>query len=92
MYYIFTIFDEIMKTSIEKPMTVRLPADLASQLEKLMKATGRNKSTITVAALRDYVEAEAWQIQDIEQGIAEADRGEFASANEVTSFFAKYGG
>lgn len=81
-----------MKPSTEKPMTVRLPADLAAQLEKLIEATGRNKSAITVAALREYVEAESWQIQDIEQGIAEADRGEFASAGEVDSFFAKYGG
>lgn len=72
-------------------MTVRLPAELAGQLEKLMQATGRNKSAITVAALRDYVEAEAWQIQDIEQGLAEADRGEFASASDVNAFFAKYG-
>jgi RHH-type rel operon transcriptional repressor/antitoxin RelB len=93
MYYIFTSFQmEIMKPSTDKPMTVRLPADLAGQLEKLTQATGRNKSAITVAALRDYVEAESWQIQDIEQGIAEADRGEFASADEVNSFFAKYGG
>lgn len=81
-----------MKTNTEKPMTVRLPADLAGQIEKLMEATGRNKSTITVAALRNYVEAEAWQINDIEEGIAEANRGEFASTDEVNSFFAKYGG
>jgi RHH-type rel operon transcriptional repressor/antitoxin RelB len=92
MYYIFISFMKIMKANTEKPMTVRLPADLAGQLEKLTKATGRNKSNITVAALRDYVEAEAWQIQDIEHGIAEADRGEFAGADEVNSFFAKYGG
>lgn len=72
-------------------MTARLPADLAGQLETLVQATGRNKSAITVAALRDYVAAEAWQIQDIEQGIVEADRGEFASADEINSFFAKYG-
>lgn len=78
--------------STDKLMTVRLPADLAAQLEKLIQATGRTKSAITVAALRDYVEAEAWQIQDIEQGIAEADRGEFASAREISSFFAKHGG
>jgi len=78
-----------MKQVTDKPMTVRLPADLAGQLEKLAKATGHDKSTITVAALRAYVEAEAWQIQDIEQGVAEADRGEFASTEEVNSFFAK---
>jgi predicted transcriptional regulator len=81
-----------MKPNTDKPMTVRLPADLAGQLEKLIQATGRNKSAITVAALRDYVEAEAWQIQDTEQCIDEANRGEFASADEVNSFFAKYGG
>ena len=81
-----------MKPSLDKPMTVRLPLDLAGQLDKLILATGRNKSAITVAALRGYVEAESWQIADIEEGIAEADRGEFASESEVNSFFAKYGG
>ena len=73
-------------------MTVRLLLDLAGQLEKLILATGRNKTAITVTALRAYVQAESWQISDIEKGIAEADRGEFASENEVNSFFAKYGG
>jgi RHH-type transcriptional regulator, rel operon repressor / antitoxin RelB len=81
-----------MKPSPDKSMTVRVPADLASQLDKLVEVTGRNKTAITVAALRDYVDAESWQIQDIKDGIAEADRGEFASASEVNSFFAKYGG
>ena len=92
MYYIPLHFNDIMKSSTEKLMTVRLPADLADQLEKLIQATGRNKSAITVAALREYVEAQSWQIQDIKEGIAEADRGEFASDAEVSSFFAKYGG
>ncbi len=72
-------------------MTVRIPADLVGQLDKLTKATGRNKSALTVAALRDYVEAEAWQIQEIEEGLAQAERGEFASPEEVASVFAKYG-
>jgi len=81
-----------MKSSTEKPMTVRLPADLADQLEKLIQATGSNKSAITVAALRQYVEAESGQVQDIKDGIAEADRGEFASDSEISSFFSKYGG
>jgi RHH-type rel operon transcriptional repressor/antitoxin RelB len=81
-----------MNSRTEKPMTIRLPADLADQLEKLIQATGRNKSAITVAALRQYVEAESWQIQDIQEGVAEADRGEFAGDGEVSAFFKKYGG
>lgn len=81
-----------MKPGADKSITVRLPADLAIQLEKLTLATGSDESSITVAALRAYVETETVQIQDIEESIAEADRGEFASDEEVNSFFAKYGG
>ena len=39
--------------------------------------------------LRAYIEAETLQIQDVQDGIAEADRGEFASDEDVNSFFAK---
>jgi RHH-type transcriptional regulator, rel operon repressor / antitoxin RelB len=81
----------IMDTATtEKPLNVRLPADLAGQLEALTKATGRTKSFLTVEALRGYIEAESWQIQDIQEGLAEADRGEFATPEEVASFFEKY--
>lgn len=80
-----------MKPTNEKLMTVRLPIDLAEQLKKLAEVTGRNQSAITVAALREYVSAEARQIEDIQQGIAEADRGEFADHDDVNSFFTKRG-
>lgn len=80
-----------MPAITEKPLNVRLPIDLATQLEALTKATGRTKSFLTVEALRGYVEAEAWQIQDIKEGLEEADRGEFATPEEVANVFAKYG-
>lgn len=82
---------ETMKTTAE-PLNVRLPADLATQLDKLIKATKRTKSNLVVEAVRNYVEAETWQIQDTLEGLAEADRGEFASEEEVNAFFAKHGG
>jgi predicted transcriptional regulator len=68
--------------SAEKLLNVRLPAELHGKLERLTKATGRTKSFLTVEALKGYVEAEAWQVQD---------QGEFASPEEVTAFFAKHG-
>lgn len=75
----------------EKILNVRLPADLHSQLEQLVRATGRTKSFLTVEALKSYVSQEQWQIADIQAGLQEADRGEFATANEVSAVFAKYG-
>ncbi|SJM91708.1 CopG family ribbon-helix-helix protein [Crenothrix polyspora] len=74
----------------EKSLNVRLPLELAGQLEALTKATGRTKSFLTVEALRGYIEVEMWQIQDVKSGLAEADRGEFASVEEVDAFFAQY--
>ena len=76
----------------EKMLKVRLPQELAAQLEALTKRTGRTgrtKSALTVDALRGYVEAENWQIADIQSGVAEANRGEFASVEAVKAFFAK---
>lgn len=81
-----------MASGTDKAMTVNLPADLAGQLDQFIKATGRTVNAVTVEALRSYVEAESRQIRDIEQGIEEADRGEFATEGEVHAFFAKYTG
>lgn len=78
-------------TSAEKILNVRLPADLHSQLEQLVQATGRTKSFLTVEALKRYVGQEQWQIADIQAGLQEADRGEFATPDEVGAVFAKYG-
>lgn len=74
----------------EKSLNVRLPLELACQLDALTKATGRTKSFLTVEALRGYIEVEMWQIQDIKSGLAEADCSEFASAEEVNTFFTQY--
>ena len=91
MYYDATLSTITMSTVAEKPLNVRLPIELASQLEALTKATGRTKSFLAVEALRGYIEAQSWQVRDIQAGIDEANRGEFASEQEVSQFFAKYG-
>jgi RHH-type transcriptional regulator, rel operon repressor / antitoxin RelB len=74
----------------DKPLNVRLPLDLAGQLDALTKATGKTKSFLTIEALREYLEVQAWQVQDIQDALVEADQGKFASEKEVTQFFAKY--
>jgi len=72
-------------------LSVRLPSDLNSQLERLVRATGRTKSFITVEAIKNYLGQESWQISDIQAGLNEADLGEFATEAEVAAVFAKYG-
>jgi RHH-type rel operon transcriptional repressor/antitoxin RelB len=74
-----------------KTLNVRVPEDLYSQIEALATATARTKSFVMVEALKGYVESESWQIQDIHEGIREADAGQFASPEEVNAVFAKHG-
>lgn len=79
------------KDAPSRTINVRLPVSVYQQLEDLAKATARTKSFITLEALTSYLEAQSWQVQDIEAGIAEAERDEFASDEEVNTLFGKYG-
>ena len=74
-----------------KTINVRVPEALYNQIEALAKATARTKSYLTVDALTNYVQREAWQLQDIQNGIREADAGKFATDKQVKAVFAKYG-
>jgi len=74
-----------------RTINVRLPEALYKQIEELANATARTKSFLAIDALTNYVQSESWQIRDIQEGIQEADAGEFASDQQVKAVFAKYG-
>ena len=77
--------------TLEKTLNLRISPELHHTLNLLTKATGRSKSYLTIAALESYLREQSWQIEDIQAGVQEADRGEFASPEEVSSIFSKYG-
>ena len=72
-------------------MTVRLESGLKQRLERLSEATQRSKSFLAAEAIRDYVDLNEWQVQEIEKAVGEADRGEFASDEAVGDVFGKWG-
>ena len=74
-----------------RTINVRVPITVFDQLEELAKATARTKSFVTVEALSSYLDAQSWQIREVMAGLEEADRGEFATEEEVNAVFAKYG-
>ena len=81
----------IINKSPTRTINVRVPESVFQQLEEIAKATDRTKSFVTLAALISYLQEQSWQIRDIKEGIAEADNGAFATDEEVTTLFAKYG-
>ncbi len=71
-------------------LTLRLDAKLKKQLERLSKSMNRTRSFVAAEAIREYVELNEWQIEEIKKGIAEADRGEFASDEDVAKVVKKW--
>jgi predicted transcriptional regulator len=67
----------------EKIVTLRLDGRLTGKLDKLARATRRSRSFLAAEAIRDYVDLNSWQIEEIHKGLAEAERGEFATESEV---------
>ena len=70
--------------------TIRLDDEMLAKLDALAADTDRSRNWIAAKAIQDYVELNAWQIEQIKAGIAEADRGEFATDEEVEAVFRKY--
>jgi len=71
-------------------ITVRIPLNIKEQLNHLAEATHRSKSWLAAEALNRYLELNTWQVAEIQQGIQEADRKEFAAKEDVEAAFAKW--
>ena len=64
-------------------MTIRLDDELKEQLERLAAATRRSKSFIATEAIREFIELNEWQVNEIQQALEEADASDFASESEI---------
>jgi RHH-type transcriptional regulator, rel operon repressor / antitoxin RelB len=71
-------------------LTLRLDARLKTRLDRLSKATQRSRSFVAAEAIREYVTLNEWQIGEIKKALGEADRGEFATPQEVRRTIRKW--
>ena len=72
-------------------MTIRLEPELKSRLDKLSATTHRSKSFLAAEAVREFIEVNEWQIESIQKAVKEADAGDFASDQEASVVFNKWG-
>lgn len=70
--------------------TIRVPDEVADRLNQIARKLDRSRSYMAAQAIEDFVTREEWQLAEIEAGIAEADRGEFASDDDVARVIGKY--
>lgn len=71
-------------------ITIRISDDTADRLDQLARKLDRSQASMAEQAIEDFVAREEWQIAEIEAGLAEADAGDFATAEELSAVAAKY--
>jgi len=64
-------------------MEVRLKPDLEEKLSRLASEQGRDRESLVVEAVERMVDYDAWFVQEVEKGLAAADRGEFLEHEEI---------
>lgn len=74
-----------------KATTVRMDDDLLQRVDGIAKSLSRPRSWIIKQALERFVEYEEWYKREVEEGLAEVERGAVASSGEVKTAFNKWG-
>jgi predicted transcriptional regulator len=71
-------------------MTIRLEDEVKDRLDQLAEATQRSKSFLAAEAIREFVENNEWQIEEIRAGLKEAAAGDFATEKDVSALAKKW--
>ena len=72
-------------------LSVRVDATLKKRLEALAKNARRSKSFLAAEAIAAYVQAEEWQLGEIQQGLRELDAGQAVSHERVSTWLRSWG-
>jgi RHH-type transcriptional regulator, rel operon repressor / antitoxin RelB len=78
------------KGMAEEMVSVRIASDKKAALEAIAAESGRDLGVVIEDALSAYLELHAWQVAHLEEGLRQADAGEFASEAEVAEAFARW--
>jgi RHH-type rel operon transcriptional repressor/antitoxin RelB len=76
---------------MSETLSIRLEPEVKQRLEKLAQRSKRSKSFLAAEAIAAYVDAEDWQLQEIEKGLREADQGHVVSHEKVSKWLRSWG-
>jgi RHH-type transcriptional regulator, rel operon repressor / antitoxin RelB len=72
-------------------VTIRLDKETVAFLDELAVHDERDRSYVIRRAIRNFVEMQQWQLEEIRKAIKEADAGDFLSDAETKAFMDELG-
>jgi len=70
-------------------ISVRVPINIANRLENLAKIVDRSKSYLAAEAIEEYLALHEWQVQAIQAGLKEINKGSVVDFTEVKEYWRK---
>ena len=67
----------------KQTISFRIDADTVQALDEVAKALDRDRTYVLNEAVRNYLEVQQWQIEQIKEGIRQADAGQVIDHAEV---------
>ena len=71
-------------------LTVCIPVALQQQLDTVAQAMEQSRAWVITRALEHFVAGQVWQVEEIHKALAEADAGDFATAEEIAALNTQY--
>ncbi len=76
-------FDRVVASTYTGSMEVHLNPDLEAKLFRMAANQGRVAETLVQEAVERLVDYDEWFLQEVEKGLAAADRGEFIEHADI---------
>jgi predicted transcriptional regulator len=72
-------------------LSVRLKPKLGDRIDALAAAIERPRSYVVEKAIEEYIDREAWQVEAIRKGLADAEAGLLVSHEAIEAWVASWG-
>ena len=73
------------------PLSFRISADKAREIDRLAAATERPRAWVLERAVETYLDTQSWQIERIERGIGDLERGRTVPHDRVAGWLESWG-
>lgn len=74
----------------EGVFTVRVDPEKQKRLDALAQQLDRSRNYVVNQAIEEFLDTHVWQVEHIRSGLAAAERGEFATDEEMEAVFNRY--
>ena len=85
----YTIDQE--QSQMTTTLSVRIDTDTKKRLDALAKRARRSKSFLAAEAIAAFVDAESWQLDEIQNGLTELDKNRGLPHKDVANWLRSWG-